>query len=470
MRTIYSQCTKVLIWLGEIRGDVPSSGVESVFEYFTSLQDSYNPVLPELTQSQERLEAFRKALDSLHPSQCAWWTRIWTVQEAVLPSSADLVWGHTVRPWYRADSQHGTRPEQTFADFPVNVFIRNWDLAFFLSIDESLKDAGRLISAKIQQRRPTESMIAWRGRQAKDLRDKVFGQLGLWPAGTLPRSEKADYSLAVVDVFCSVTLDLMHNDRDLHVLASDPRLEESAPGLPRWALDLGAEPRYKTIWTADSVLYHRYNANQGLSVTELPRLADGKLTLEGLAVDRVKLVDDAAFYTKGGNLKANMLKALRSWYRLFSELAKQDTEADESASVKSSTSADTFASLVLGGVFRKFQVITREASRDDMQAVLDFIESGEINGTEKSLDLFIRHRKFFATDQGRVGLGHLETEPGDEMWVFEMSKIPFTLRRRTAVSDLEYDFAGAAYVHGIMNGELFEENKRNLAKHVISTH
>lgn len=51
MRTIYSQCTKALIWLGEIREDVPSSGVESVIEYFTSLQDSYNPVLPELTQS-----------------------------------------------------------------------------------------------------------------------------------------------------------------------------------------------------------------------------------------------------------------------------------------------------------------------------------------------------------------------------------------------------------------------------------
>lgn len=263
-------------------------------------------------------------------------------------------------------------------------------------------------------------------------------------------------------------MDLVHNDRDLHVLASDPRLEEPTPGLPRWVLDLNSEPRHKTIWTADSVLYHRYNANRGLSVTAPPRLADGKLTLEGFAVDRVKLVDDAVFYTKGRNLKSSMLKALRSWYRLFSEFSKQDTEADESASVKSSSPADTFANLVLGGVFREFQDITREASKDDMHAVLDFLESGETNLTVNSLDLFIRHRKFFITDLGRVGLGHLETEPGDEVWVFKTGKVPFTLRRRTTVLELEHDFVGAAYVNGIKNGEPFEENKNKLAKHVMS--
>ncbi|KAK6078575.1 heterokaryon incompatibility protein [Seiridium cupressi] len=61
--------------------------------------------------------------------------------------------------------------------------------------------------------------------------------------------------------------------------------------------------------------------------------------------------------------------------------------------------------------------------------------------------------------EGLIGLGHLEVQPGDEVWIFNMGQVPFTLRKRNEArgSLLEYEFVGGAYVQGVMHGEWYEE-------------
>ncbi|KAI0001230.1 heterokaryon incompatibility protein-domain-containing protein [Xylariaceae sp. FL0662B] len=477
MRTIYTQCTTALLWLGEIPEDVPSMGVEAVediWKYFSALNNAEDPNVlpfPEFTSFPERLGAFKVAYDSLHPSKCAWWTRIWVAQEGVLPSSADFLWGYVRLPWYTVNTRHGIMPEQAFFHLPIMTLIRNWDEAFYFRVEDTVKQAGWLINAKVHQTGPTQSFIAWRGRGATDLRDKVYGQLGLYLPGTLPRIQKCDYTLSVVDVFCLTTLDLIHHDGSLRALTLDPRLEPemSTPEIPRWVLDLSAEPKYKTIWTVDSTLYDRYNANKGLQMTEPPRHTGRALNLSGFVVDRVSTADDSVFYTKPGNLRAcaDLVSVLRSWYQLFMDSRDHDSVYSEDV-----TLTKTFGNVVLGGLIRDVQVVSRPASERDTESVMSFIKSGEPNHTFTSLGLFVRHRRFFVTEAGRIGLGHLETRPGDDMWIFPTGKVPFILSKRKGSrdSDFEYDFIGAAFVQRIMKGELFEGGKRNLTEQTVSAY
>lgn len=54
-----------------------------------------------------------------------------------------------------------------------------------------------------------------------------------------------------------------------------------------------------------------------------------------------------------------------------------------------------------------------------------------------------------------MGLGHVESRPGDEVWIFYGGKVPFTVRPRDG--DDDYDFVGHCGVRGIIHGEFFEK-------------
>lgn len=61
---------------------------------------------------------------------------------------------------------------------------------------------------------------------------------------------------------------------------------------------------------------------------------------------------------------------------------------------------------------------------------------------------------FFVTQGGMMGLGHLDTEPGDEVWVFDGGgKFPFVVKRQERGNEYDYDFVGCCYVQGIKFGE-----------------
>ena len=60
-------------------------------------------------------------------------------------------------------------------------------------------------------------------------------------------------------------------------------------------------------------------------------------------------------------------------------------------------------------------------------------------------------------DQARLlGIGPDMADHGDEVWAVQGSEWPFVLRRNRTTGT--YRFLGEAYVHGIMRGELFEED------------
>ncbi|KAL8645754.1 MAG: hypothetical protein Q9226_007158, partial [Calogaya cf. arnoldii] len=71
-----------------------------------------------------------------------------------------------------------------------------------------------------------------------------------------------------------------------------------------------------------------------------------------------------------------------------------------------------------------------------------------------SRSLSIADRAAFITETGYIGLGDQKTVIGDELHLIQGSDTPFILRK----SDGHYALVGETYVHGIMDGELVDEN------------
>ncbi|KAN0102685.1 hypothetical protein V8E51_010998 [Hyaloscypha variabilis] len=63
-------------------------------------------------------------------------------------------------------------------------------------------------------------------------------------------------------------------------------------------------------------------------------------------------------------------------------------------------------------------------------------------------------RRYFATENSRIGLGPEDTAPGDLVCVFNSGPVPYILRRRQ--NNLNYVFLGESYVHGLMNTEVLD--------------
>jgi hypothetical protein len=68
----------------------------------------------------------------------------------------------------------------------------------------------------------------------------------------------------------------------------------------------------------------------------------------------------------------------------------------------------------------------------------------------------INGRNFFITKRGYMGVGPRSTWRGDKVAVFCGGKTAYVLRGSGDGKDV-FQFLGEAYVHGMMNGEMFKE-------------
>lgn len=73
------------------------------------------------------------------------------------------------------------------------------------------------------------------------------------------------------------------------------------------------------------------------------------------------------------------------------------------------------------------------------------------------------NRRFFITEPGYMGLATGEVRKGDMVFILDGGEVPYILRSKeeksTKVGKLL--FVGESYVHGLMRGELFAEDKRS---------
>ncbi|KAH8664888.1 heterokaryon incompatibility protein-domain-containing protein [Ilyonectria robusta] len=454
MRAIYSKCTRCLIWMGQADVSCPLSDAAkavSFLEYLAALNnadDQSSVPVPAFVTSEHEFLAALKALRTISVQEGPWWRRVWTVQEAIIPRDLLFLWGPFTLPW------------QTMIEAA-------WG---FINFYGDVRDVGEtgdmghlsaqliwLNGSKDDGDPPIGITMHWRFRKATDPLDNVYALNGLFSPGEMPRVSNCDYSLSPARVFTDFTLDLM-TIYGLLPPTFDTYLEDdiATAGLPRWALDMKSWPKYRTNeWNRYSG-YDIYQANKGLPEADFSYNAEGTLDLDGNFIDTIKAIGDGHYVEEWvDEPTVPLLPTIRSWWDLY--VSEYINKLSSTTEPDHSTALRLFHRLLIGDVVSTSDWdIERLATDEDVDLVSEFLESGEEDRRPHATDGMARNQRFFFTRSGLMGLGRLDTKPGDEVWVFNQGRTPFVLRPRAhrPGDSPSFDFVGVCYVQGIMQGEL----------------
>ncbi|KAK6080482.1 heterokaryon incompatibility protein [Seiridium cupressi] len=398
-----------------------------------------------------------------------WWDRIWTVQEATIPKEVMLLWGPLSLSWGTLTQAAATwiDPGCPYSLYELltpeteEIISNLMTHVIWLNIAKDRLDDN-----------PLDIVNRWRFRKSTDPRDKIYGLMGLCELGVLPITEKCDYLSPTSTVFRTLTLELMISEQDLRPLIANPRIDpdRATPEISSWVLDLASiGSSYRTDWYYHSYGYEEYNASGPLAPLDPSSLEvqyqAKTLSLVGVRVDKVALVENG-YRTKAianSNVPDGDIEHIvRSWYDIVKGRGKyKNNKVLPRRYIGGAyTSAKAFARLVLGDLVRDINLFpTRDATAKDLSAVFRFMESSEVS-SDIRLTIYgmVANQSFFATKMGLMGTGHVDTQPGDEIWVLRGGKVPFVLRPLKNEGKTEYTFIGQSYLQGAMQGEIFQRD------------
>ena len=478
MRHIYTQCQTCILWMGDIKAGVTEDDATSVLELIKYMaaagkagSDEGIPI-PHCLDSDASFECTVRALQAFSIVGNPWWARVWTVQEAVLPQNKILLWGPLAMTWETLSD--ATASWVVFTPNSIEVRLHHqWQLDIIGSL---MANVVWLDIAKLRTDPPVYLVNRWRFREATDPRDKIYALMGLCSTGFMPRMESCNYDMSAMDVFCDLTADLLRSEEDLFPLIMDPRLEagKATPGIPRWALDVSHISEWNTDWFHLYAWQH-YNAHGERSLDldkVLSKWEETRYTLEleGVFVDTIEIVGEPSVASPDPTVNQLQLRQerVRSWEHLAKQHVKQGASDSSEPYPGGYTLREAFGRLILGDLLRNHeQAVVAPATEVDVEGAYEFVDSGYSFETNRTIQGMMSNQKFFITKKGLMGIGHMDTQLGEEVWVFHGGNFPFTVIPREGGNKDSYDFGGRCYVQGLMNGEAFEpgENTRILELH-----
>ncbi|KAL6876816.1 HET domain-containing protein, partial [Trichoderma novae-zelandiae] len=550
MRSIYTMCDRTVIWIGESPEDMSPtwemhwSGDEEddesmdwfwdefypeadganadatepkpfdqIFHAFANIRLfsgghlSDQPLFTDLTGDEfsypvSHPDYCRQVTDALAPFyESPWWTRVWTVQEIILPPKASFLYGPISIDIYFLLGALAALTDHMFESCCSEVFS-----SCDIRVRKCLQKLGSALT-NIKNIRTShgngasvdlwEAMTTFRARFATDNRDKVHGVLGLvnsWPGQPII----PNYRTTAEAIYCQAVVSTATGTNSLLPLHF-PLQKHACPGLPSWCVD----------WTAASGLadqlnvYHwtqqpfRVFSVQGQEkVRIVPHANNRILEVIGRRGDRVASVGTICH----GNKPSEKRKAYCNWFHLANLhrnpaktnpagcsnfeafwkclcwdmiLHMREVAVAESARSTGTQSYEAFVGYCHSSPKSVFH--PKGLSQADREAALrldsrfqtaedtnwghysqpDYLTEQWINGLTLNTTMFV-------TESGYLGLGPPETQVGDEVWCLFGGRMPFVLRplkttQETVPGQGEKQLRqvfGTCYVHGIMDGEV----------------
>jgi hypothetical protein len=472
MRQIYQKCNRCLVWLGDFTLNtsvITDSDARNALDVITAAAEwNENTEYPIWARNDEIFYRTSSALKALIEDFLVWASRIWTLQEIVLPPAASVLWGTLSLNWIMFQKATDRMVFEGLPDFFEPFEDRSMDL--FRSIT-------RWITVqKYANERPIQVLWRWRGREATDPRDKVYGTMGLYRHSPFSRIQLCDYKCKTNDLFAKITLDLISQEKDLIPLVGRRGEPQITSNLPTWALDL-VRPTGPVIschdWYADSYRYPWYNAcgNFHLQSCDWKSLNnDLTLLLQGVFVDKISVIgeiilaDNDRFAMDDEMVDQKLARTIKSWEHLVRSYISVHGRL---AYPRDKDWGDAFLKTLVGDIIADNEYPLRRATEQDSKFIIDFLDGVYREDVQQSLRRMCLRRAFFITDNGYLGLGPGTTKVGDDVWILAGGRVPFILRSKEPNIDLELNeytnayqctFVGDAYVHNIMDGQLVGDN------------
>jgi len=382
-----------------------------------------------------------------------WFTRIWTVQEAVIPRESIVVCGSIKLQWVTM--------------MEASRLAKFWKLEKFQFSSDQTQALEELEKKVLPLRNEHESfqdqygsehyhlLQRYQHREATDPRDKVFALLSMTYGLTVGALIEPDYAQDVGSIYTTMCRRIIESGQSLEALAQ--RYVHDRKDLPSWVSDWSyTTDAFSTTlgeWNYSSYLWSKAS---GSTKAEIHTSPNEILSLSGFRVDEVSAV--------GPKIGTSMDSGEREWKSEWEDIILHHQKMDDP--------------YIGGGTVRAAFHRTLTKNRwcivePETGAFIDFCTSdlsySATSGTKEKtksdylLELDIQGQRPFTTRKGYLGIGSSKIQVGDLVCVLLGGKVPFILRHiDQTVCQLEYvslscSFVGQAYVHGIMRGEAIRE-------------
>lgn len=475
MSKIYERARNTVVWLG-VEADNSNSALETLLDIRFALRYHSEEKAPDV-EDFARLSLPQpdspKWSDLREFLSRPWFHRVWVLQEAVLQRRVEMVCGSRCISWHDM---------AMFAYFMVN-----YDLEQFMGLEEPaegelsestcvrikmISDMKDYYHTSIQKSSLFAVLTEGRGAKATDLRDKVFGVMGMSDQILYP-----DYQRSVPDVYREACQPCLNASDIVRLLCSVDH-DQPVEGMPSWVPDwstprqtvsLGFTDKehavYKAAtWDADFAGYRLKSIKieknhsliiEGVMFDSISNVCGpAKPTLQDLLVEssardfvvqcvRMAIAECAHYISKTGLFEAfwrtvvagkdhtGVLQAPGDYAEIFALLL--DTASGVSPTLpdqphfKRMLTTKSLESRRPYRLFREIQIAYKAA---------------------------MRGRNFGTTSKGYMGLFPRGTQYGDRICVFLGAPLPFILRSQR--SSGQYRLIGECYVHGIMDGEVLK--------------
>lgn len=466
MRDIYRQCSRCIIWLGEIEAESERFNLNDawlVFKFFKFAADADSlelAHLPALFQNSFRGERVRNAFEAVSMYSNPWWSRVWTLQEAVVPSSGLFVWG----PLSMSFTTMVTAAQNLQVDKMYELFSPSFCHLRLLHTPLLRRILYPLHGFQHANKHdgPLDMLMRWRHRDAIDPRDKVYALMGLMREDDLPSARGYNYNVAPSILFANVTFDLTNLEKGLRPLIGSCELPHKTPDQPSWAIDFANTNRIGRLqlkWWNHSHRYHEFTASAGHGL-QASLLQDAKcLALKGVLVDEIEVTSDMYVLPDDTDIDPlTLCDTIIGWNKLLS-----DWYADHGLPEQYKTGGSTlsaFARTCIGDLIKAEFPIERAKPKHErrfFKLLTSLSECQTQNLLYESVCGMVPNHAFFVTKLGYIGIGPPEIQPGDQAWVIYGGRVPFILRTQEQDNVLDgahaFTLVGDAYVHGIMDGQ-----------------
>jgi hypothetical protein len=466
MKEIYSNAAEVLLWLGDYSERTIPARILEALGGSASTSPTHNTAATRADIEKAFSFTHRLSIDQHFTStpkdirqlmmlvDQPWWDRIWTVQEAILPRKATIMYGEMQMPWSTISSAAG------------NWFKHRAQKCCRLNSPETEQMMIKFyykVNAIEYQRGERYGLLKllhrFRDRVASDPRDMVFGLLGLVPSGIDSPAIIADYSMSTVGVYIGLTLNSIKRSGDLFsLLRMREQLQTRMPNLPSWVPDWAAQICPDAKSSADEFmrlsLYPFYQASSTATAVLRASENPSALALAGVVVDEVA--------TLGQVCNPATLAEWKMVHQSWSALLPHNG-TDFAAYPGGGTYGDAFWRLltrdVIGDIVPSGDSVAgtlRRATAYDLPLVLSDYD----HDTRVHCQFHFQDQRLLITKKGLIGLGSQDMLVGDTVHVLLGGRVPFILRpvnephnAGQVPSPRCFRYVCDAYVHGIMDGE-----------------
>ena len=469
MRRIFSEASKVVIWLGE-----PWPGHENMFDMAEQYSKTRGlhadpDVENHFTVNGLDLKSLELRRDFVNFFDRAWWSRLWTVQEFKQGKSVQFQCGNRI---ISEAEINDLAAGLVWHSHRCCIGVRTGFAEYVTDKVSLYRAVNRLVDLYIARGTIESSdflyMVAsFRGRQSSDPKDKIYGLLGLLDSDFAATIEP-DYTHSVETVYEDFVYACIKHGGDLRIFGH--LLGRQNPDLPSFVPDWTYQLQQEMSTTSYLLRIESANVYSacGSLACKTERLAPGQMSCSGVVFDTISLVNDGSHYLP------NELSLL-NWIDIMQ--GAQSPETPYPGLRPPTTFANVISRILCGDLSSEDGRPVSIKDWPDEKVASDVKDWKEVHMaatwrstvTTTSVAAFqeaslaaASNRKLVQTTNGYLGLAPEICRVGDVIAVLAGGKVPYVLR---PVSDGEddgpdgerlsarYFMLGDSYIHGIMYGE-----------------